>query len=298
VTTPHNSPHNGQQSGYGPGPYQTAGPQQGGPWPQADQPHAAAGAPGYGPQQGYGMQGYGAQPGAVQGYAQPGDMQGYAQPGDMQGYAQPGDAQGYGAQPGAMQGYAQPGAPQPGQGYPPQGQVPPGAVPPGQSPQGTVPPGQTPQGTAPPGQAPQGYGQPAYPYAPGYPDSYRSGLPGSGVGAAVAAAGKSVVKRIAFAVVGLAVIGGGGFIYNHLSGAPSTAEVGDCMAGNNENELKVVDCSDPSAQWTVTGKIENKTEVEFTLNRNICAQYQDTGSAYWEGERGKSGYVLCLKPRK
>lgn len=317
------TPHNNQQPGYAPGPYQTAG-QQGGQWPpQPDQAHAAPAAQGYAAPQGYGTPGYGAQPGNMQAYGPPpgsvpgyeapppGNVQAYAAPpGNAQGYeAPPGNMQGYEAPPGGMQGYGPPPgapaqgyAPQPGQGYPPPaeatpGQMPPGQVPPGQVQSGQTAPGQTGPGQTGPGQAPPEYGQPAYPYAEGYPASYQSGLPGAGA-EVLASAGKSIAKRIIVAVVGLVVLGGAGFVYNQLSGAPSTAKVGDCMAGQNENELKVVDCSDASAQWTVTGKIENKTEAEFTRDREICAQYQDAGSAYWEGERGKAGYVLCLSPRK
>ena len=292
--------------------------------------------PGYEAQPPGGMQAYAAPPGTAQGYAAPpANVPGYeAPPGGMQGYGPPpgAPAQGYAPQPG--QGYpppaevtpgqvppgqalpGQPPAGQAGQGYAPPaevtpGQVPPGQVPPGQPPAGQVQPGltapeygasgqtgpgQTGPGQTAPGQAPPEYGQPAYPYAEGYPASYQSGLPGTGE--VLATAGKSIVKRIVVAVVGVVVLGAAGFVYNQLSGAPSTAKVGDCMAGQNENELKVVDCSDASARWTVTGKIENKTEDEFNRDREICAEYQDAGSAYWEGERGKAGYVLCLSPRK
>lgn len=181
----------------------------------------------------------------------------------------------------------------PEQGYgPPYGQ-------PGQAQPGYGQPGYGPQGYAQPGpqgygqSGPQGYGQPAMPEGQ-YPPP---GWPGPQEPKA-ASAGKAIAKRVAAAVIGVAVLAVGGFIVRQVTGAPSTANVGDCMAGQNEKDLKVVDCADPTAEWTVTGKIEGKTEVQFTVDRDICSAYQEEGSAYWEGERGKTGYVLCLKPRK
>jgi hypothetical protein len=101
---------------------------------------------------------------------------------------------------------------------------------------------------------------------------------------------------LAFAVLVIA-----GLTYGIVSTRhdPSTAAVGDCMAGKDADHLKVVDCTDPKAAYVVAGKIKDKTQVELTLNRDICAPYlDDEGYKYWEGKKGQEGFVLCLKPKK
>lgn len=288
MTTP---PNHQQQPGQGPGPYQ-----QGGPWPQqADPAYAVPGAPAYGAQGAQGPQGYGPQGYAAQGYGAP---PGYPQPG--QGYPPPGPAAqpGYGPPVPPQEGYGQPVHPQEGYGQPAHPQeaygqpVHPVQPQQGYGHQGAAPAG--PQAQPGPQVYPLAYQATAQPYQVGQPPAGDPQRPGS----AVAAAGRSLVKRLVIGVVAVVVLAVAGYAVNLALGAPSTASVGDCMAGTNERELKVVDCGDPSAQWTVTGKIENKTEAEFTSDRNICAAFQEAGSAYWEGKRGKAGYVLCLKPRK
>lgn len=192
---------------------------------------------------------------------------GYGPPQAAQGYAP-----GYPPQQGSQQGHGLPGQP----GYGPQD---PGAA--GWAPAGGQP---HPQGHQPP----QGH--------PPMPDPAQGGE-GPGPKSRFAALGKSVGRRIVVGLVGVGVLVGGGYILDQVNGAPSTANVGDCMAGANEKELKVVECTDPSAAWTVVGKLEDKTQVEFNTNLNICRDFPEAGSAYWEGKRGRSGYVLCLKKK-
>jgi hypothetical protein len=73
---------------------------------------------------------------------------------------------------------------------------------------------------------------------------------------------------------------------------PEQAAVGDCVRPDGENSVKIVDCSDPQAQYKVVGRVEDKTEIE--ANINACDAYADTTAVYWSGESGGTGFVLCL----
>lgn len=107
-----------------------------------------------------------------------------------------------------------------------------------------------------------------------------------------------IVKRIIGAVVVFAVIGLGGLAWKYLTGAPETAKVGDCMAGQTSNDLKTVKCDDASAEHKVVGKVEDQTEAQFQASDNPCTAYPTAETFYWEGKKGGSGYVLCLEPVK
>ncbi len=112
--------------------------------------------------------------------------------------------------------------------------------------------------------------------------------------------GKAVGKRVAAYAVGAAVLAGGAFLYNQLTGAPEIAKAGDCMAGATAEELKVVVCTDPTATLTVAGRIEAKSREEWDAGKEgkICSAFPDSDQSFWEGEEGKEGYVLCLAPKK
>lgn len=108
-----------------------------------------------------------------------------------------------------------------------------------------------------------------------------------------------MVKRIIGAVVVFAVISFGGWAWKHLTGAAETAKVGDCLAGQSEEDLRVVDCSDATAQHKVIGKVTDKSEAAFNTSAgDICSAFPTTESAFWWGERGGNGDVLCLEPMK
>ena len=113
--------------------------------------------------------------------------------------------------------------------------------------------------------------------------------------------GKGAIGRIVGIVVVVLVLFVGGIIWRTVTGAPSTAKVGDCVSGSvsNANETKVVDCTDAKATGKVVGKVEDKTEAEFQSNtEEICKPYPTAETAFWEGNSGKKGYVLCLAPAK
>jgi len=73
----------------------------------------------------------------------------------------------------------------------------------------------------------------------------------------------------------------------------SNAKVNDCLVGQGEKSLKMVDCA-KAHDWRVVGKIDDKLATEF--NENTCAAYQQSTFAYWWGRKGSRGSVLCLAP--
>lgn len=113
--------------------------------------------------------------------------------------------------------------------------------------------------------------------------------------------GKGIIGRIVGIVVVILVVLVGTIIYKYATGAASTANVGDCVSGSvaNANDTKVVDCTDAKATGKVVGKVDGKTEADFqTKTEEICKPYPTAETAYWEGESGKKGFVLCLAPVK
>jgi hypothetical protein len=79
---------------------------------------------------------------------------------------------------------------------------------------------------------------------------------------------------------------------------PDNASVGDCMARSGSTDMKRVSCTDGSAAFVVAGKVENKTEADLGISSgDICKPFPAAKSAFWRGEIGKKGYILCLAPR-
>lgn len=92
----------------------------------------------------------------------------------------------------------------------------------------------------------------------------------------------------------MAVVAFFGFAYAATRHNPSTAKVGDCVRQTGADAVQVVACTDSRAEFKVVGRVENKTEVEASLN--ACDPFADLGAAqaFWSGQAGKTGYVLCL----
>jgi hypothetical protein len=86
------------------------------------------------------------------------------------------------------------------------------------------------------------------------------------------------------------------------SDEPGRAAVGDCMVGQTADDMKVVECTDPTAEWTVVGRVEDKTEAEFT--DNSCDAFPSTDVAYYQAQKrgglagliqgDPKGFILCL----
>ncbi len=130
----------------------------------------------------------------------------------------------------------------------------------------------------------------------------RYGAPPSGASPARGlpdTAGTSPWRRYGLLAGAALVIGGLAYGTVSVLHGPSAAEVGECMAGKDADDLRLVDCTDPKATYTVAGRIEGKTEVDLALDKDICTPYLDgEGYQYWEGKKGEAGVVLCLKPKK
>jgi hypothetical protein len=109
--------------------------------------------------------------------------------------------------------------------------------------------------------------------------------------------GRGVAKRIIGALAVFAIIAVGGIVWRYLNGDPATANVGSCLIEAKAEDMKTVDCTDSKAAYKVVGKIEGKTEAEFTASDNPCTAYATAESALW-GEEGSKGYILCLEPVK
>lgn len=91
-----------------------------------------------------------------------------------------------------------------------------------------------------------------------------------------------------------AVVAFFGFAFAATRHNPGSAKVGDCVRQTGADWVQVVDCSDSPAAFKVVGRVENRTEVDASLN--ACDPFADLGAtqAFWSGEAGRTGYVLCL----
>ncbi|MCI0688100.1 MAG: hypothetical protein L0Y54_12800 [Sporichthyaceae bacterium] len=84
-------------------------------------------------------------------------------------------------------------------------------------------------------------------------------------------------------------------LYNGLDD-PGRAKAGDCMAGQNEDDLRVVDCSDAAAEWTVLTRLDDKSEADH--NEAACSAFPATEASYFQSDsNGDDGLILCLGPK-
>jgi hypothetical protein len=106
---------------------------------------------------------------------------------------------------------------------------------------------------------------------------------------------RQIVALVVLLVVAGLVFGGVWLGTRHNA---STAKVGDCVDQTGTGAVSVVACTDPTADFGVVGRVENKTEVDAGLG--ACDPYVDQGAEtfYWAGQPGKTGYVLCLAKAK
>jgi hypothetical protein len=102
-----------------------------------------------------------------------------------------------------------------------------------------------------------------------------------------------VLVVLGLVLAGLAV---GGWMARKSS--PDAAAVGDCVARDGES-ITVVGCTDPKSAYKVVGKVEDRTQVQFSISsKSICKPFPEAKSAFWKGEAGGKGYVPCLTPRQ
>lgn len=107
-------------------------------------------------------------------------------------------------------------------------------------------------------------------------------------------------RRIIALVVLVVVVAGIGILaWSSSKSSPDAAGVNDCVSKSGTDSVKKVSCTDAAAAFRVVGKVEHKTQVDVSLSSGaICKPFPTATSAYWRGEVGKPGYVLCLAPVK
>ena len=82
------------------------------------------------------------------------------------------------------------------------------------------------------------------------------------------------------------------------------AKAGDCLgnlpeatAGEDTNvsNVEVVACDSPDAKYTVSGRVDDVTAEQASVDE-VCAPFKDATMRYYSIPAGGKGYVLCLKP--
>jgi hypothetical protein len=97
-------------------------------------------------------------------------------------------------------------------------------------------------------------------------------------------------------LVVVAALGGVGWVLATGGQSPVTAAVGECVTQTGADDIAVVGCGEPTAQFKVAGKLENRTVIDASLF--ACSDFPEATSSYWQGVEGKPGTVLCLAPLK
>jgi hypothetical protein len=107
--------------------------------------------------------------------------------------------------------------------------------------------------------------------------------------------GQKVVLAVFALVIGFVAFA----VYYGSKSSPDFASVGDCVARGSGSSVTVVECTDSKSEYKVVGKVPGKTQVQFNINSSsICKPFPEAKTAYWRGESGGKGYVLCLAPVK
>src|SRR5690606_22445512 len=74
---------------------------------------------------------------------------------------------------------------------------------------------------------------------------------------------------------------------------PARAKVGDCMAGQTASDLRIVECADVAAEWTVVARLEGMTAAD--QDDDVCAASPNAAASfYMDGSRRSKGFILCL----
>ncbi|MDG4823496.1 hypothetical protein O7635_16685 [Asanoa sp. WMMD1127] len=112
--------------------------------------------------------------------------------------------------------------------------------------------------------------------------------------------GKQIRNLILRIVAVPAVLIVGGIIWAFASGDPTMAKSGDCLIGQQADDIKIVGCDDATAEWKVVGKVEGVSEADYnaTQDDTSCTSYTTATASFWSGKKGGSGDVLCLEPLK
>ncbi|MET7426596.1 hypothetical protein [Dactylosporangium sp. NPDC005555] len=104
----------------------------------------------------------------------------------------------------------------------------------------------------------------------------------------------SKVTRLVISGVVLAAIAGGSWFFSRDNG--QNAKLGDCLHQVASDDVKIVKCDSSDADFSVVGKVEDKTQAE--ASGSACEPFAEAESVFWWGSSGSKGDVLCLKPLK
>lgn len=74
--------------------------------------------------------------------------------------------------------------------------------------------------------------------------------------------------------------------------SPDSANVGDCIAGGDADSMKVVDCSDPTAEWTVVQVVADPSDSGDPIDQ--CTD-QSATEAWEEYDNDSLTSIVCLK---
>lgn len=112
--------------------------------------------------------------------------------------------------------------------------------------------------------------------------------------------GKQIRNQIIRIVAVPAVVIVGGIVWAFASGDPTMANTGDCLIGQQADDIKIVGCDDATAEWKVVGKVDNVSEAEYSASQDDthCSAYSTATASFWSGKKRGNGDVLCLEPLK
>ena len=73
------------------------------------------------------------------------------------------------------------------------------------------------------------------------------------------------------------------------------AAVGDCLAGNRTEEVRVVGCADPAATRKVVGREIRPAPATQPLLEEACAGYPAADDVFWRTLISDQVLILCLQ---
>lgn len=158
------------------------------------------------------------------------------------------------------------------------------------------PENQQPQG---PGAAPQAGPAAAVPPAaaayPG-PDAPGAGYPpAGGFGQPAPSEPKKKSKLVkVLTTVGVAIaVAIVSFLVRGAFSGPAM-KAGDCVQQTGDDSVKVVACDSSEAAFKVLGIIEKRSRASASLP-NVCKDYPNATSVYWEGRNAGQGTLYCMQ---
>ncbi|MBW0115317.1 LppU/SCO3897 family protein [Pseudonocardia abyssalis] len=104
-------------------------------------------------------------------------------------------------------------------------------------------------------------------------------------------------RTVTLWVVVLALFGAAAVGFATLrQGEAVAADVGACLESTGTDSLSVVACDAPTAEYTVVGKLVDRTSIDAGLF--ACSDFPTATTSYWQGREGvgEKGTVLCLAP--